>query len=133
MTSFVVDASVAVEYLLPTRLGDSIADLLEGDQLFAPEMMDAEVLSVLRRWALHGRIGVPEAEVALNRLVHWPVVRVSNRDLAQGAWRYRHNVSAYDALYVALAKTRDLPLLTADTRLSRAAGLDINVQTLTSG
>ena len=130
MTAFVVDASVAIEYLLPTQLGDSIAELIEGDEIVAPEMMDAEVLSVLRRWALHGRIGVQEAEAALNRLVDWPVVRVPNRELAQGAWAYRHNVSAYDALYVALARRRDLPILTADGRLARSPGLDIVVQTV---
>ena len=128
MTAFVVDASVAVEYLLHTQLGASIAELLEGDEMVAPEMLDAEVLSVLRRWTLQGRISAPDAESALDRLIHWPVVRVSNRALARDAWAYRHNVSAYDALYVALARRRNLPLLTADARLSRASGLDVAVQ-----
>lgn len=91
-------------------------------------MLDAEVLSVLRRFVRHGRISAPHAEVALARLVAWPIRRVPHRNLVQAAWRYRNNVSAYDALYVALAKTRDLTLLTVDARLSRASGLDIVVQ-----
>ena len=128
MTGLVVDASVAVEYLFPTQLGDRVAGLIEGTDLVVPEILDAEVLSVLRRWVLHGRINTPEAEVVLDRLVHWPVIRIPNRDLVQGAWRYRNNVSAYDALYVALANTRDFTLLTTDARLSRAPGLGVMVQ-----
>ena len=128
MTRYVVDASVAVEYLLPTPFGASLANLIESSDLIAPEMLDAEVVSVLRRWVLHGRIGLPEAETALDRLLAWPINRVPHRELLHLAWRYRHNVTAYDALYVALASIRGVPLLTADGRLSRATGLDIVVQ-----
>ena len=49
MTHFVVEASVAVEYLLRTPLGLTVADMIEGASLTAPELMDAEVVSVLRR------------------------------------------------------------------------------------
>ena len=91
-------------------------------------MLDAEVVSVLRRWVLHGRIGLPEAETALDRLLAWPINRVPHRELLRLAWSYRHNVTAYDALYVALASIRGVPLLTADARLSRAPGLGVMVQ-----
>ena len=53
--------------------------------------------------------------------------------LAPLAWQYRHNLSAYDALYVATARTHDLPLLTTDARLTRAPGLDIAVQYVRMG
>ena len=128
MTRYVVDASVAVEYILPTLLGASLADLIESSDLIAPEMLDAEVMSVLRRWVLHGRIGAPEAETALDGLFSWPINRVPHRELLRLAWSYRHNVTAYDALYVALASIRGVPLLTADGRLARAAGLNITIQ-----
>ena len=128
MTDFVVDASVAVEYLLPTRLGDSVAELIQGSDLFAPEVLDAEVLSALRRFTLHGRIDTSEAEVALGRLVDWPISRMPSRYLVQAAWGHRHNVTAYDALYVALASSLGVPLLTIDGPLSRAPGLGIIVQ-----
>ena len=49
MSGYVVDASVAVEYLPRTPLGLTVANMIEGSSLVAPEMLDAEVLSVLRR------------------------------------------------------------------------------------
>ena len=54
MTRLVVDASVAVEYLLRTPLGLTVANTLDRASLVAPELMDAEVLSVLRRAVLNG-------------------------------------------------------------------------------
>ena len=76
MTRFVVDASVAVEYLLRTPVGESVAELLEGAVLLAPELMDAEVLSVLRRAVLHGHLEEARALLAVDDLVHWPVERI---------------------------------------------------------
>ena len=133
MTRYVVDASVAVEYLLRTPVGESVAELLEDAVLLAPELMDAEVLSVLRRAVLHGRLAESRAQQAVDDLVHWPVERISHRALALLAWQYRHNLSAYDAFYVATARTHDLPLLTTDARLARAPGLDIAVQYVRMG
>jgi predicted nucleic acid-binding protein len=45
----------------------------------------------------------------------WPT-----RGLDERVWSLRHNFSAYDATYVALAETLDAELLTADRRLHRA-------------
>ena len=56
MTGYVVDASVAVEYLLRTPVGLAAANLIDDALLVAPELMDAEVLSVLRRAVLHGHL-----------------------------------------------------------------------------
>ena len=133
MTRYVVDASVAVEYLLRTPVGESVAELLEGAVLLAPELMDAEVLSVLRRAVLHGHLAETRALLAVDDLVHWPVERIPHRTLAPLAWQYHKNLSAYDAFYVATARTHDLPLLTTDARLARAPGLDIAVQYVRMG
>lgn len=128
MTRYVIDASVAVEYLLKTPLGLALAELVERASLIAPELLDAEVLSVLRRAALGGRLEEGRALAALDDLAVWPVDRLPNRTLARLAWRHLHNVSAYDALYVAAARAHDATLLTADGRLSRAPGLGVVVQ-----
>ena len=128
MSQYVVDASVAVEYLLRTPLGLSVADQIDSASLAAPELMDAEVLSVLRRAVLNGRLEEARAGLVIDDLLRWPVDRISHRFLAPLAWQYRWNVSAYDAFYVAAARARGFPLMTADGRLSRSPGLGVVVQ-----
>ena len=133
MTRYVIDASVAVEYLLKTPIGLALAELVKRASLIAPELLDAEVLSALRRAALSGRLEEGRALAALDDLAVWPVDRLPNRTLARLAWRHLHNVSAYDALYVAAARAHDATLLTADGRLSRAPRLGIVVQHVRMG
>lgn len=127
MTGYVIDASVAVEYLLRTPLGITLADTIENASLAAPELIDPEVVSVLRRAVLTGRLEDARAEIALSDLAIWPIDRISHQALALSAWQYYRNVSAYDAFYIAAARARGLPLLTADGRLARSSGLDITV------
>ena len=133
MTRCVLDASVAVEYLLRTPLGLTVAAMLESAALAAPELLDAEALSVLRRAVLQGRLVESRARLAVDDLVHWPIERIPHRTLAPIAWQYHRNLSAYDVLYVAAARAFDVPLLTAYGRLSRAPGLDIAVQYVRMG
>ena len=128
MTRYVIDASVAVEYLLKTPLGLAMADLIERAALIAPELLDAEVLSALRGAVLGGRLDEARALAALDDLADWPLDRIPNRTLARLAWRHLHNVSAYDAFYIATARAHNAALLTADGRLSRAPGLGVVVQ-----
>ena len=123
MTRYVVDASVAVEYLLRTSLGLTLADMIGSASLVAPELIDTEVLSVLRRAVLGGRLDEARAEMAVDDLTHWPVDRISHQSLGRLAWSYYQNVSACDAFYVAAARAHGLSLLTADGRLARASGL----------
>ena len=133
MSDYVVDASVAVEYLLKTPVGLAMADTLNGGSLIAPELIDAEVLSTLRGEVLSGRLEEGRARLAIGALLLWPIERISHRTLARLAWEHYQNISAYDALYVAAARARDLPLLTLDGRLSRASGLGIVVQHIHMG
>ncbi len=128
MTRYVIDASVAVEYLLKTPIGLALADLVGSSALIAPELLDAEVLSVLRGAVLGGRLDEGRALAALDDLAVWPRDRLPNRTLTRLAWRHLHNVGAYDALYEAAARAHDAALLTVDGRLSRAPGLGVVVQ-----
>ena len=105
-----------------------MADLIERAALIAPELLDAEVLSALRRAVLGGRLDEARALAALDDLTDWPLDRIPNRTLARLAWRHLHNVSAYDAFYIAAARAHNAALLTADGRLSRAPGLGVVVQ-----
>jgi predicted nucleic acid-binding protein len=124
----VVDASAAVEYLLRTEIGMAVEAALGEADLVAPELLDAEVLAVLRREVLARRLGADRAAEAVDDLLDWPVERISHASLLQEAWRLRANVSAYDALYVAAARLRSATLVTADGPLARAPRLGVSVR-----
>jgi predicted nucleic acid-binding protein len=71
--------------------------------------------------------------LALDDLAAWPIDRIPHAALLREAWQHRHNVTAYDAFYVAAARLYDAPLLTADGPLSRAPALGIVVQNIRLG
>lgn len=130
MKRFVVDASAAAEYLLRTQVGLRLDDVVDGALLMSPELLDVEVVSVFRRAVLHKKLEETRAAQAVEDLVAWPVDRIAHAQLVQEAWRHRHNVSAYDAFYVAAARLYDASLLTVDGPLSRAPGLGIVVHNI---
>jgi predicted nucleic acid-binding protein len=100
---------------------------------YAPEIVDVEVMSALRRRARQGRL--PEA--VAKRLViaqsRSTIRRVRHALLLPAAWELRHNVTASDALYVALAQAFGARLITSDARLAGAPGLGIAVTVLPTG
>jgi predicted nucleic acid-binding protein len=73
------------------------------------------------------QINEARALLALRHLDTWAVSRLPLLPLVKIAWQYRHNVSAYDAFYVAAAVDREARVITTDGRLSRAPGLGIDV------
>jgi predicted nucleic acid-binding protein len=125
----VLDASaVALALLGNDGAAHRTRELLRADRLLAPELLDLEVVSYVRRGVRQGHIGSQRALQALSDLASLPVRRISHRPLLSRIWDLRDNVSAYDAAYVALAETFRAPLLTADARLARAPGLRCEVQ-----
>jgi predicted nucleic acid-binding protein len=127
---YVIDASAAVEYLLRTPLGFKLADLIAEAFILAPALLDVEVLSVLRRAVLRQKLAEQRAWLALEDLLTWPIDRIAHTALLREAWQHHHNVSAYDAFYVAAARMYDASLLTADGPLTRAPALGIVVQNI---
>jgi predicted nucleic acid-binding protein len=115
----VIDASAAVEFLLRTGVGLRIEGLIADANLFAPELLDVEVTAVLRRQLLHGNLEEERAAQALDDLVAWDVERLSHRALVREAWNLRHNVSAYDAFYLAAARRKAASVITSDGPLAR--------------
>ncbi|MFL5309801.1 MAG: type II toxin-antitoxin system VapC family toxin [Myxococcales bacterium] len=115
----VIDASAAVEFLLRTPVGLRIEGLIADANLFAPELFDVEVTAMLRRQLLRGNLGQERAAEALDDLVAWDVERLSHRALVRHAWGLRHNVSAYDAFYLAAARRQSASVITSDGPLAR--------------
>src|SRR3954470_20713183 len=130
-TVLVVDASVLVVALADDGAdGDRVRNRLRGEVLAAPEVIDPEVLSVLRRLHRAGALDARRAQLALTDLIDTLLTRVPHRGLLLRGWELRDNLSAYDACYVALAEALDTLLLTADGRPARAPGLRCPVEVL---
>jgi predicted nucleic acid-binding protein len=127
----VVDASVLAPALADDGPdGDRARARLRGEVLTAPEIIDLEVSSVLRRAAIAGRMPARRADLALNDLVDLPLRRAAHRPLLHRCWDLHHTVTSYDAAYVALAEVLGIVLVTADARLSRAPGITCEVEVL---
>jgi predicted nucleic acid-binding protein len=121
----VVDASVVVEVLRRSELGDGVATTMRGAALAAPAHLDAEVLSALGRLARAGDAEPAMVGHALDRLVRLPVERYPIAPLVQRAWSLRDNIALRDGLYVACAETLGATLLTLDARLDRSAPVPV--------
>ena len=125
----VVDASVLAPALIDDGPnGDDARSRLRDEELAAPELIDLEILSVLRRHLALGALDERRARLALRDLVDIPVVRAPHGPLLARAWELRENLTVYDAAYVALAEALDAPLLTADTKLAGATGPRCEIQ-----
>jgi len=96
--------------------------------LHAPHLLDIEVTQVVRRYAASGAIPVRRAHTAIVDLLNLQIRRYPHDLLLERVWALRHNLTAYDAGYVALAEALDATLLTRDRRLARAAGRDAKVE-----
>jgi predicted nucleic acid-binding protein len=128
----VVDASVlapALAYDLPD--GDAARLRLDREeQLFAPEIVDLELAAVWRGAIRAGRLDERRSGRALDDLARLRLVRVGHQMLMPRIWELRHNLTPYDAAYVALAEALDVVLLTADGRSTRAPSLQCRVELL---
>jgi predicted nucleic acid-binding protein len=131
----VVDASVlAVALADDGPDGDAARTRLRGETLAAPELVDLEVASVLRRQNRGGMLDNRRAELAIIDLGALPMHRASHLALLRRCWELRENVTTYDAAYVALAEALGATLLTGDRRLAHAAGHTCTIELLrTSG
>ena len=118
----VVEASAMLEVLLGTATGALVEDrlLTGGESLHAPHLLDVEVAQVLRRYAAAGELTPERGREALMDLVDFPIHRYPHDVLLPRIWELRHNVTAYDAAYVALAEILAAPLVTCDARLAAA-------------
>jgi predicted nucleic acid-binding protein len=127
----VVDASVlAVALADDGPDGDAARARLRGETLAAPELVDLEVASVLRRQNRAGMLDNRRADLAIIDLGALPMVRASHLALLRRCWELRENVTTYDAAYVALAEALDATLLTGDRRLAHAAGPTCTIELL---
>jgi predicted nucleic acid-binding protein len=120
----VVDASALLEVLLQMPAAGAVEERLFGrlETLHAPHLIDVEIAQVVRRYAAAGEIDGERGRAALTDLADLRLLRYPHDLLLPRIWNLRHNLSAYDAAYVALAEALNAPLVTRDRRLAAAAG-----------
>lgn len=126
----VIDASAAVELLLGTARGRRLGSRLSAEsvEIHVPHLVDLEIAQALRSYVLRGAFNAERGACALR---HWRDIqaeRYAHHRFLDRIWKLRHNVSAYDAVYVALAEALSTVLLTADRRLAAAPGLEGRIE-----
>jgi predicted nucleic acid-binding protein len=126
----VVDASALLEVLLRTSRVEAIESRFfdRSEPLHSPHLLDVEVAQVIRRYTMRGALDVVRAQAALDDLADFPIQRHSHGFLLRRVWDLRANLTAYDAIYVALAETLEATLLTHDRRLATAARRHVTVE-----
>lgn len=123
---------ITVEFLLGTGRGSTVRRLLpmaedERGEVHAPAHLDVEVAHALRRMEATGAVSPARAAQCLSLLGELPLRRHSPTALLPRMWHHRHNLTAYDAAYVALAEALEYPVVTCDERMSGAPGVTLEV------
>jgi predicted nucleic acid-binding protein len=113
----VIDASAMVEALVGRARDAELLDAL-GGELSAPHLLDIEVVSVLRGLSLGGKIAPELADEARRDHFAFTILRHELEPLADRVWALRHQLTAYDGWYVALAEALGCPLFTCDAKLA---------------
>lgn len=119
-----------VELLLQTSKAAAVAHAVGGQDMVAPDLLNAELLSVLRWLEQRGVLDSTRAAQAVADLTRAPLRRLPTLPLLADVWALRSNATPYDACYVVLARALGSPLLTADARLSHAPGLGVSLITV---
>jgi predicted nucleic acid-binding protein len=124
----VADASVIADLVLWRGDAAALADLLLGEEpVVAPALVDLEVAQVLRRWNRSGELADERARQAVLDLLDLPVARQPHDLLLDRVWTLRHDLTAYDAAYLALAELVDARLVTFDRGLAEVAARTVEI------
>jgi predicted nucleic acid-binding protein len=125
----VLDASAAIEWLFQSPVGMKIDRrmFVPSESLHAPHLIDVEVAQVLRRYVRDKTITAQRGQEALEDLRDLPLSRYPHDFLTPRIWELRATLTAYDAVYVALAELLSAPLLTCDGKIASAPGHDAKV------
>ena len=125
----VVDTSAVIGVLAgQPRVARLVDRVINDGDLHAPHLIDVEFQHALRRLVVAGAISDDRAADARMDFADLTIVRYPHVSLADRMWELRHNVTAYDAAFLALAEALGAPLVTCDARLARAPGHAASVE-----
>jgi predicted nucleic acid-binding protein len=125
----VVDTSAIIGVLAgQPRIPQLVDRLISDSDLHAPHLLDVEFQQALRRLVVAGAISDERAADARMDFAELAVIRYPHVSFADRMWELRHNVTAYDAAFLALAEALGVPLVTCDAGLARAPGHAASVE-----
>ncbi len=125
----VIDSSAILEALAARNPAPGLVERLAADgDLHAPHLVDVEILHALRRMVMREEIGEDRAADVRSDFADTAITRYPHPPLADRVWELRHNLSAYDAAFVALAELLAVPLVTCDGRVAAASGHDARIE-----
>ena len=132
MSRLILDASLSTVWLIDDEtdpLAERVLDSVEDTGAIVPPLWHYEVRNVLLVAERRGRVPLSEIQSRLNKLRELPIQTDWDADLdATMDLALKHRLTFYDALYLELARRRQLPLATRDAALVRAVraeGLDV--------
>jgi predicted nucleic acid-binding protein len=116
----VLDASAAIEMLLAKPRAALVEQRVfgSGETLHAPQLLEVEVVQVIRRHLLAKLMDRPRAQQAFDDFVALKYKSYEHEVLLKRIWSLRDNFSAYDAAYIALAEAIGATLVTCDGKLN---------------
>ena len=120
----VVDASAIIEVLLNTPAGTALRRHLFAarETLHVPHLTDVEVSQVLRRYSITRILDQERANDAFDDYAAMPLTRYPHSVLLPRVWELRHNLTAYHAVYIALAEALAATFVTCDRALRSVSG-----------
>jgi predicted nucleic acid-binding protein len=124
----VVDTS-AVLAALAERTPDCelVQRLADDGDMHAPHLIDIEILQALRGLVRGGKLSADRAEDVRTDVAALAITRYGHEPLADRVWALRDNLSAYDAVFVALSEALEVPLITCDARVAAAPGIVVEL------
>jgi predicted nucleic acid-binding protein len=125
----VIDTSAILDAIAARQPAPGLTERLSDDgDLHAPHLIDIEILHALRRMRIRDEITAERAADARTDFAETALLRYPHEPLSDRIWELRHNLTAYDAAFVALAETLDAPLITCDSRLASSSGHEAQIE-----
>ena len=126
----VIESSAMVDALVDEPASPELLALLADNELHAPSLIDYEVASALRGHSLVGKLADRQVEEAADDFSSFHIDRYPLASMMRGVLDLRENFTVYDAAYVVLAQALQVPLVTADAKLSEARKFGVDVRVL---